>query len=217
MTLQNRVTPWGEIVATPERGAWMGNRGGCFHDPQQRLTHRRWATKQWITCRLEFKGWHREVMQPGLYTELFFMDEVTALAAGHRPCFECRHQDAVRFRDAFTDGSPHPGLTSTPRAAEIDAILHADRLAGREKRTFVAPLALLPTGTMVCDPSVSGACLVFDGALLPWSFAGYGPAREASGSLEVAVLTPLSTVAAIRAGYHPEIHRSAAERATANP
>ena len=99
MPLQNRVTPEGEIIATPHRGLMMGNRGGCFHLPDRTLGARRWATRQWIACVLEFKGRHRAaMMQPNRYTELFFLDEATALAAGHRPCFECRRRDAERFR-----------------------------------------------------------------------------------------------------------------------
>ena len=99
MPLQNRVTPEGEIIATPHRGLLMGNRGGAFHLPDQTLGPRRWATRQWIACVLEFKGRHREVMRPNRYTELFFLDEATALAAGHRPCFECRRSDAERFAE----------------------------------------------------------------------------------------------------------------------
>ena len=95
MPLQNRVTPTGEIIATTARGTMMGNRGGAFHTAAQTLTHRRWKTKAWICCVIEFKGRHRVVMSPNRYTELFFLDEATALAAGHRPCFECRRADAV--------------------------------------------------------------------------------------------------------------------------
>ena len=101
MPLQNRVTPEGDIIATPARGTMMGNRGGAFHTPEQTLGPRRWRTKAWICCVLEFKGRHRAVMQPNRYTELFFLDEATALAAGHRPCFECRRRDALRFAEAW--------------------------------------------------------------------------------------------------------------------
>ena len=107
MTLQNRVTPFGEIIATPERGAYMGNRGGrIHHNDRQELQTRRWASRQWITCLLEFKGRHRMVMQPNRYTELFFLDEVTAFAAGHRPCAECRRDDFSRFMTAWAIGNP---------------------------------------------------------------------------------------------------------------
>ncbi len=211
MTLQNRVTPWGEILAVPDRGAWLGNRGGCFHDERQQLTHRRWATKQWITCVLEFKGWRRALMQPGLYTELFFMDEATALAAGHGPCYLCRRGDAIRFRAAFAAGNPELTSGPMPSAPEIDAVLHAHRLTpARTKRTFSARLADLPNGAMVVDPaSPGGACLVLGGQLRPWSFAGYGPGRATVADTLLDVLTPAATVNAIRAGYAPRIHPSA--------
>ena len=117
--LQNRVDPFGELWATPERGRLMGNRGGRFHDEAQRIGRRRWASKQWIACVCEFKGRRREVFGRG-YTELFFRDEPTALAAGHRPCFECRRAEAQAFQAAF------PGVA--PRAPAMDARLHAERL-----------------------------------------------------------------------------------------
>ena len=126
MPLQNRVTPEGEIIATPHRGLMMGNRGGAFHLPDRTLGARRWATRQWIACVLEFKGRHRAaMMQPNRYTELFFLDEATALAAGHRPCFECRRRDAERFAAlwAETRGWPAPA-----RAPEMDVGLHAERV-----------------------------------------------------------------------------------------
>lgn len=209
MTLQNRVTPWGEIVATPERGAWMGNRGGCFHDERQQLTSKRWVTKQWITCRLEFKGWHREVMTPRRYTELFFLDEATALAAGHRPCFECRREDALRFREAWATGTGMAG--PAPRVAEMDAVLHGERVSGKEKRTFAAELGALPVGVMIRGRTGEGALLVAEGKVLPWSFAGYGQAQALEPRLRVEVLTPASIVAAIGAGYEPQVHESAGD------
>src|SRR5262245_57299437 len=105
MPLQNRVTPFGELVAVAERSAWMGNRGGCFHTPDQCLKRRHWAGTRWLVCVLEFRERHREVMSPGLYTELFFLDEATALAAGHRPCRECRREDHERFKTAWLRGN----------------------------------------------------------------------------------------------------------------
>lgn len=214
MTLQNRVTPWGEILALPDRGAWFGNRGGCFHDERQQLTHRRWATKQWITCLLEFKGWRRALMQPGLYTELFFMDEATALAAGHRPCYLCRRADALRFRDAFAAGNSALLTRPAPSAPEIDGILHGSRLTrSRAQQTFSARLLDLPDGAMVTDPARAnevGACLALGGKLYPWSFAGYGPARTVAPRTELTVLTPAAAVAALGAGYVPQLHPSVA-------
>ena len=210
MPLQNRVTPEGEIIATPHRGLMMGNRGGCFHLPSQTLGTRRWATRQWIACVLEFKGRHRPVMmQPNRYTELFFLDEATALAAGHRPCFECRRRDAERFAAlwAETRGWPAPA-----RAPEMDATLHAERIGthGR-KLTFRAQLAGLPDGAFVrlADAGPAQAYLVDNGRILAWSPAGYGAALLAPKRRDVDVLTPRSIVAVLSSGYRPMVHPSA--------
>src|SRR5688572_12995054 len=148
MPLQNRVTPEGEIVATPHRGLMMGNRGGCFHLPSRTLGARRWATRQWIACVLEFKGRHRPtMMQPNRYTELFFLDEATALAAGHRPCFECRRRDAERFAELWAGVQ---GRTERERAPAMDDALHAERLdTARRKVTFRARRADIPSGAFV--------------------------------------------------------------------
>ncbi len=146
MPLQNRVAPDGQIHTSPARGGWMGNRGGKMHDPQtKRLTGRGWVSRQWICCRLAFKGWHREVMGPG-YTELFFLDEVTALAAGHRPCFECRREDAKAFAAAWA--SAH-GLAAPPRAPEMDLILHTERRSGKAPKSHRLDLSALPDGAMI--------------------------------------------------------------------
>src|SRR5689334_22550225 len=143
MSLQNRVTPTGEIIATPHRGLLMGNRGGAFHLANRKLGRRRWATRQWIACLLEFKGRHRPaMMQPNRYTELFFLDEATALAAGHRPCFECRRSDAERFAMLWgqTQSWPAPA-----RAPEMDRVLHSERVGRQgQKLTFTAQLGSLP-------------------------------------------------------------------------
>ena len=191
MPLQNRVTPFGEIVADPARGTMFGNRGGCLHDEAKRLRRRRWASRAWICCVLQFKGRRRALMQPNRYTELFFLDEATAFAAGHRPCFECRRADALRFRDAFGAG----------RAAEMDAPLHAERLGNRPE----VGLAGLPDGAMVARDGA--AWLVWRGALRRWSFAGYGEAHPLEG--RATLLTPPSAVAAFRRGYQPSAHASA--------
>jgi hypothetical protein len=208
MPRQNRVTPFGEIVATPERGLFMGNRG-VLHDEGGRI-RRPWQVKRWLICVLEFRGRRRAVMTPGRYTELFFLDEATALAAGHRPCAECRHARYVDFRDAWASGNP--GLLGAGRAAAeaIDDRLHAERLGpGRSKRTFLAPLDDLPDGVFVTPMGDTGRpYLLWGGRLLAWSPAGYtGRLRRPRG--EVAVLTPASTVGAIQAGYIPEVHSSA--------
>jgi hypothetical protein len=207
MPLQNRVTPSGEIIATPQRGLMMGNRGGAFHRPDRTLGVRRWASRQWICCVLSFKDRHRAVMQPNRYTELFFLDEATALAAGHRPCFECRRNDALRFASAWAQARHLP---VRPTAPEMDEVLHAERLdAGGGKRTFPASAGDLPAGTFVrLDPP--GPDYLYDGKrLFPWSPDGYGPPRDAAPGLPVRVLTPASIVAVLSAGYRPMLHASA--------
>ena len=215
MPRQNRVTPFGELVAVSERGTLMGNRG-ILHDAEGRI-RRRWATRAWITCLLQLKGRRRTVMTPRSYTELFFLDEATALAAGHRPCAECRRADFLRFRGAWLAGNAVLGLSPRAPIAELDRVLHAERLDGTgragRKRTWQAPLAELPDGALIVradEPDVPR--LVWRGGLLTWSFAGYGPPARALPDEGVAMLTPPSTVAAIRAGYLPAVHPSA-ERA----
>src|SRR3954447_17208275 len=145
MALQNRVDPFGELIATQARGTLFGNRGGKFHRDDRTLGKRRWASRQWICCVLSFKGRHRAVWGRG-YTELFFVDEVTALAAGHRPCFECRRADAKAFAAAFALGR---GSEAVPRAPEMDCLLHAERLDGRAKRRHRLPIDGLPDGAFL--------------------------------------------------------------------
>jgi hypothetical protein len=207
MPLQNRVTPRGEIVAHPARGGFMGNRGGRMHDEAKRLGTRRWATRAWIICLLEFRGRHRKVMAPRRYTELFFLDEAVAIAAGHRPCAECRRQDFNRWRDAFRAGN---GLAGPLRAGDMDRRLHAERLVPKTKEKVVWSVNVgeLPDGAFVELDGV--AYLVFGDALLPWSFEGYGAPRLRPLSGQVTVLTPRSSVATLGAGYRPEIAPSAA-------
>jgi len=200
MPLQNRVDPFGELSAQPARGAFMGNRGGRIHRDDRTLGSRRWASRQWICCRLDFKGRQRRVFGAG-YTELFFLDEVTALAAGHRPCFECRRQDALAFAEAFRGGGQRP------RAPEMDLILHAERLEGRRKRTFRASLDALPDGAMIAR---DGAAFAVRGdSLLLWTGSGYATALTRATKLTVDVLTPPSILAALRADYQPRWHQSA--------
>jgi len=192
--LPNRVDPFGRIVAHPGRGQFMGNRGGVLHDGNHRIV-RNHVSQTWITCVLEFRDRRRTVMSPGTYTELFFLDEPTALAAGHRPCFECRRSDARAFAEALTRAAGSP---ATLRAPDIDAMLRPWR--GPRRQTWSASVCELPDGVMVVlddDPQ-----LVVDGHLERWSFEGYGPAREAPAE-PLAVLTPPPSVAALRAGYRP--------------
>ena len=188
---QNRVDPFGELVSTSERGTLFGNRG-VLHDRDGRII-RRHQLKRWIYCRLEYKGRRRDLMQPGRYTELFFLDEATALAAGHRPCAECMRERFNEFRTAWGDAGV--------RAPEIDDTLHAERLTPTGQRaTHRAFLADLPDGVVA---ELDGAAFLWRAnALRPWSFAGYGAPRAAMRE-EVAVLTPPSTVEAIAAGFVP--------------
>lgn len=208
--LQNRVTPLGDIVANSARGMFMGNRG-ILHDPSTRTLHptRRWTTKAWITCVCAFKGRHRDVMgangpagKAG-WTELFFLDEATALSAGHRPCFECRRADALRFQAAWATGNGG----RKPKASEMDAILHTERLDGRKKRLhpLSGPAEDLPDGTMVTDGK--DALLLRNGRAWRWSFSGYSSPKAPPDNLRL--LTPPSTVRALRAGYAPVIHSTA--------
>jgi hypothetical protein len=205
MSLQNRVTPTGDIIATPHRGMFTGNRG-IIHDPATRSLTRRWANKAWLTCVCEFRGRRREVMGGRSWTELFFLDEATAFAAGHRPCFYCRRDDANRFRAAWEAGN---GVTNVS-ARDIDGVLHRERLDGRAKRLhpLPAPVGRLPDGAMVQEGAES--YLIAQGQALAWSPAGYRAARHLLE--DVMLLTPPSTLRALSAGYRPVLHRSAVER-----
>ncbi|WP_442583835.1 hypothetical protein ACSBOB_26300 [Mesorhizobium sp. ASY16-5R] len=205
MPLQNRVDPFGEIHAVAARGLFTGNRG-VIHDPATKtLLSRRWTTKAWLICECDFRGRKREVMGRNApsgnagWTELFFLDEVTALAAGHRPCFYCRRERATEFSDCFAAGN---GL-ARPKVTEIDAILHAERLAsgGKPGRLTADEAAGLPDGTMV---GVDGrAFAVREGRALRWSFEGYADASLLETLGTPLLLTPPATVAALRRGYEP--------------
>lgn len=203
MALQNRVTPRGEIVAVPDRGLFMGNRG-VLHDEYKRLGRRRWALKAWLICRLDFKGRQRVVMTPRRYTELFFLDEASAIAAGHRPCYECRRSDFHIWQAAWQDAQC---LEKLPRAPEMDACLHRERVAPqRAKRVWHTGCADLPDGAFIEHDGVPH--IVMTGGLRAWSWQGYGPLMaRPTGS--VSVLTPPSSVAVLRAGYRPVLHQSA--------
>jgi hypothetical protein len=203
MPLQNRVTPFGEIVADPHRGMFTGNRG-IIHDPATKtLLNKRWSSPAWLTCVCEFRGRRRKVMGGRSWTELFFLDEATAFAAGHRPCFFCRRDDALKFRAAWEQGN---GVADV-LAPDIDAVLHRERLAGHKKRLRELPMRLerLPDGAMVS--SGASSYLMAQGRALQWSPAGY---REPSEPVSDAMLlTPHSTVRAFSAGYRPVLHPSA--------
>lgn len=206
MALQNRVTPAGEIIADPARGLFMGNRG-ILHDDAQRLGKARWRHRNWITCLLEFKERRRDVMSPRRYTELFFLDEAVALAAGHRPCAECRRERYRVFLAAWREGAGQGD--PLPRARELDAVLHVARVdpATRRQRTYRAELAGLPDGVFI--RLEDAPLLVLGDRLLPWTPGGYGAAIARPSGGPVTVLTPRPTVAAMIAGYRPALHSGA--------
>jgi hypothetical protein len=207
--LQNRVTPLGELIATPERGLVYGNRG-CLHDEQGNI-RRRYATRRWIACRLCFRGRRRSpLMAPGKFTELFFLDEATALAAGHRPCAECRRSDYNRFSELWS--ALHPDQTG---ADAIDAQLHAERLGhgNRERRLHNAPYGELPDGTFVLEGAQP--LLVMPDRLLKWSPGGYGDGRPRPRNGRATVITPPSLVAILCSGWSPSVpllHPSSSRR-----
>ncbi len=217
MPLQNRVDPFGAIHAVASRGLFTGNRG-VIHDPATRsLLPRRWTNKAWIVCDLVHpKGATRQPMGRNApsggtgWTELFFLDEVTALAAGHRPCFYCRRGAANAFATAFAQGQGRDEIA----APQIDGILRGERLAsgGRRSTLSSADVRTMPDGAVVAfGPN---AFAVRAGKLLPWTFAGYDAARPSCRGLppEATLLTPPSTVAALRAGYRPAWHSTAAHK-----
>jgi hypothetical protein len=199
--LQNRVDPIGNLIRTPARGAWMGNRG-VIHSPAKEII-RPFKLKAWIICLLEFKGWHRPVMAPNRYTELFFMDEVTAFAAGHRPCAECRRSDFKRFKSLWIKGNPGYGFNEKTRISEIDDIIHRERIGPDQcKITYRENLDNLPDGTFVRYKNE--AYLIQDAKLHLWSPFGYQDAVDLPFAELVEVLTPKSIVNTIRAGYLPQ-------------
>ena len=203
MPLQNRVTPLGDIVADPNRGLFTGNRG-IIHDPATKtLLRKRWSTPAWLTCVCEFRGRRRKVMGGRSWTELFFLDEATAFAAGHRPCFFCRRDDAKRFHAAWEAGNGASGVN----AKAMDAVLHRERLDRGRKRLHPLPTSLgdLPDGAMVQQGE--GSFLVVQGRVLQWSPAGYSTVERQLG--DAALLTPPSTLRALNAGYHPALHPTA--------
>jgi hypothetical protein len=202
MHLQNRVTPFGEIVAISQRGMFTGNRG-IIHDPATKtLLNRRWATKTWLVCSCEYKGRRRAVMASRSWTELFFLDEAVAFAAGHRPCFFCRRAAAERFRDCWA--AAKGGLR--PSAKAIDSVLHQERIERGCKRIhpIPGPLAELPDGAMVV--AAGSAFTLHSGRAHRWTNEDYAPPerlRHADG-----LLTPPSTLMALASGYRPVLHPS---------
>jgi len=200
MALQNRVDPFGELFVTPARGLFMGNRGGRFHTAVKTLTARRWVSRQWICCVLDFSGRHRDVWGR-FYTELFFLDEPTAFAAGHRPCFECRRREAEAFAGKWREAR---GLRMRPRAGEMDTVLHRQRLDMRNKRMHRLAIDALPDGAFVALEE--GAFATRGDALLRWMPHGYGARTARPRGITVDVLTPPAILAVLSAGYEPHWH-----------
>jgi hypothetical protein len=200
MPLQNRVDPFGELLAGPARGLLMGNRGGRLHDDNRTLGTRRWMSRQWICCKLEFNDRHRKVWGNS-YSELFFLDEVTALAAGHRPCFECRRRDAEKFAALFS------GKRTRATAAAMDRVLHTERLDGKAKRLHRAEIDTLPDGAMIA--AGADAFALWGTRLLRWRPSGYAESQRRPRGTDVDVLTSPSIVAVLAAGYRPLWHPSA--------
>jgi PAS domain-containing protein len=206
MPRQNRVTPFSSIVSTPARGTLTGNRG-CLHDDQQCI-RRHFQGTRWIICLLEFKGRRRQLMTPGHYTELFFLDEATALAAGHRPCAECQRERFTRFRDLWAAANPELAGTSRPAATVMDAAIHQERTApiGHGNRSRIS-IEHLPDGVFVTDDDRT-PYLILAGQFLRWSPAGY-ERPTAALQYPARVLTPVSVVRTLAAGYSVGIHDSA--------
>lgn len=197
MPLQNRCDPFGELIATPARGTMMGNRGGKFHRDDRTLGKRRWSSRHWICCDLHYKNAKHDAMGQ-YYTSVFFLDEVTALAAGHRPCFFCRRKDAQRFL----------ALAESPLMADAaDRILHEQRFASRHAPVAQdCDVAALPDGAMI---AIDGAPYAVRGdRLLRWSFAGYGDARPRRAVRRAALITPPLIVTILADGFRPRWHDS---------
>lgn len=200
--LQNRVDPFGNIIRTAARGSWMGNRG-ILHDDHRNI-QRPYKLKAWITCVLEFRGRKRAVMSPHRYTELFFFDEATSFAAGHRPCFECRRKDFQRFKTHWLQGNPEYGFHEKTPIISIDEIIHRERIdRAKAKITFEESKDLIPDGVFV---SYAGKpYLIFDNQMHEWSPFGYQRKVAVPHADFLTVLTPKSIVNTFRAGYLPQM------------
>jgi hypothetical protein len=200
--LQNRVNPYGEIIKTKARGLWMGNRG-LLHNPDQHIV-RPYKLKAWITCLLQFKGRHREIMAPNRYTELFFLDEATAFAAGHRPCFECRREDFNRFKAFWIKGNPEYNFSIKTSIDAIDKILHHERMnEDNSKKMYKANSRSLPDGAFISinnDPY-----LIANNQIYLWTPGGYIKKHPLPDRGKANVLTPKSIVNAFSTGYVPQM------------
>ena len=215
MPAQNRVTPLGEIVAIPLRGAWTGNRG-ILHEGHRIV--RSHASDLWITCALEFRGRWREQWLPHRYTHLYFHDEAVSFAAGHRPCAECRRDAYRAFQHAWAGevitarsaaGNAVTRHVGVPTAKQMNATLHAERIVPGTHRRRLHELSWpsLPDGTFVVE--ADGPALVLGDAIVPWTHQGYGRRRPGPKAGTATVITPPSTVAVLRAGYPVQIDDAA--------
>jgi hypothetical protein len=200
--LQNRVDPFGNLIKTTARGSWMGNRGLLHNDKQEVL--RPFKLKAWLICKLEFKGRSRQVMMPRLYTELFFLDEATAFAAGHRPCFECRRNDFDLFKSLWLKGNPEYNFNEKTSIKEIDDILHKERIDRNNlKVTFEEDRDKIPNGSFILYDK--NAFLISDKQMFLWSPFGYDKGTALPRAGKLSVLTPKSIVKTFRAGYVPQM------------
>lgn len=200
--LQNRVNPLGDLIKTKARGAWLGNRG-VIHNEYKEII-RPFKIKAWITCMLDFRGRHREIMQPDRWTELFFLDEATAFAAGHRPCFQCRYKDHMRFKEYWLKGNPQYGFDMQTPVTMIDDIIHKERIAkDKLKVTYKAGITSLPNGTFIMYDEKP--YLILDKQLYAWNPPGYAAPVALPEVKDVTVLTPRSFVNMFSAGYIPQM------------
>lgn len=207
MTLQNRVDPWGQLNAVSARGSMLGNRGRLHNEHRQIVSQ--WQRTAWVTCELEFNGRHRDVFGASTYSELFFLDEATALSAGHRPCATCRRERYDEFKSKWLVANGARAAMPNSSIIEVDRVLHAERTdRSGAKVTFEAPLSSLPLGAFV---EIDGeALLVWRQGLTRWSFSGYSAAKMQPAQLtRLRVLTPESIVRTLAVGFRPTVHPSA--------
>lgn len=207
MPLQNRVDPWGSLQSVPARGAWLGNRG-ILHDENKQVVAP-WRHKSWVTCKLEFQGRKREIFSPGKYSELFFLDEATALSAGHRPCAECRRERYNEFKAIWCAANLENGSSTDIPVAQIDKQLHMERaVRGGGKVTYRTDFGAVPAGAFIEIGGV--AFLLWQGCLHQWSVHGYSLSNLAPSQLDVVtILTPASIVRVLQHGFRPQVHDSA--------
>ncbi|MDE2420453.1 MAG: hypothetical protein KGO49_04630 [Gammaproteobacteria bacterium] len=206
MPLQNRIDPWGQLNADIARGSWMGNRG-ILHDEKKEIVAP-WRHKSWVTCRLSFQSYKREIFSQNNYSELFFLDEATAFSAGHRPCAECRRDRFNEFKLAWCKANPDRISSNLVSIKEIDTQLHIDRATlGKQKNTYRARFQDLPEGTFI---DIEGkAHLLWNKHLYLWSFSGYTKiSLIIKPSTEVTVLTPHSIINMLHQGFTPQVHES---------